>query len=288
MFARLVEKIRRGWRLAKMAFRVLMTDKKLLLFPLFSFYALVLVLASFLVPLLLSTDFMDMIRQQNGRNLNNVTSNVLAYVLLFAFYFCNYFVIVFFNSALVACVLVRFSGEEPTLGDGFGAAFSRLPQILLWALLSASVGVLLKIISDRSPKVGKIVADLLGVVWGVMTYFVVPVLVVEKVGPFQAVKRSCKIMRKTWGETLVSNFGIGLIMFFLFLAALVPLFLCLIIGGVAVIIGLVISVTLILLLSLVSSALDTIIVAALYQYAALKETPRGFKEGVLSNAFAEV
>ena len=36
------------------------------------------------------------------------------YGFLFAFYFCNYFVIVFFNAALVSCALIRFNGGEPT------------------------------------------------------------------------------------------------------------------------------------------------------------------------------
>src|SRR5437870_9625977 len=114
-------------------------------------------MVSFLLPLIWSDAFLNI----NG--INGAASNVVYYLLLFAFYFCNYFVIVFFNSALIACVLIHFDGEHPTLGDGFRAAFSRLPQIFLWALVSATVGLTLKIIQERSEKLGKIVAALLGI-----------------------------------------------------------------------------------------------------------------------------
>jgi hypothetical protein len=269
-----------------MAFGVLRDDKKLLVFPLISFLCLLLVLATFLIPLLANQDFRDLLMQRNGKNFNNLTSNVLYYAILFAFYVCSYFVIIFFNCALVACVILRFNGEDPTPDDGLRAAFSRLPQIFMWALVSATVGIVLKIISDRSEKVGKIVADLLGTAWGIMTYFVVPVLVVEKVGPFKAIKRSCSVLRKTWGESFVANFGIGFIMWLLFLVSLLPLILCSFLGWPAVLVGLGITLFLIFMLSLVSSAVHVIIVAALYQYAAMKEPPTEyFKEATLRNAF---
>jgi hypothetical protein len=279
------ERMARGWRLGMTAFGVLRTDKKLLVFPLLSSLALLLILASFAVPLVSSDWFKNLI-DGNGQNARDAAQNVLFYLIVFAFYFCNYFVIVFFNSALVACALMRFNGEEPTLGDGFRAAFSRLPQIFAWSLVSATVGVVLKIIEDRSEKVGQFVAGLLGMAWGIMTYFVVPVLVVEKVGPIEAIKRSCAVLRKTWGESLVSNFGVGLILFVLFLLALVPLLLGIVIGGPAVIAGLVLTVALVLLLSLISSAVHTIIIAALYQYAAQDRAPEQFDADTLQGAFS--
>src|SRR6266436_444170 len=136
------ERIERGWRLAMTAFGVLRTDKKLLVFPLLSGIALVIVCASFLLPLVAS----DTLRQLLDNNGQNATTaqKVGALALAFAFYFCEYFIIVFFNSALVACALMRFNGDEPTLGDGFRASMNRLPQIVAWALVSATVGVILR------------------------------------------------------------------------------------------------------------------------------------------------
>src|SRR5262249_54953434 len=197
---------------------VLRTDKQLIVFPILSGICCLLVLLSFVLPFVLSPQLLNLVDNQ----VNQGQVPWWGYVVAFAFYFCNYFVIVFFNSALISCALMRFNGLEPTLGDGFKAAAARLPQILAWALVSATVGVLLKIIENSSEKVGQFIAGLLGLVWGVLTYFVVPVLVVEKLGPIDAIKRSAAILRKTWGESLVANLGIGLIMMVLFLVALLP------------------------------------------------------------------
>jgi hypothetical protein len=221
-----------------------------------------------------------------GQGAGQAANDVVWYLVLFAFYFANYFVIVFFNAALVSCALARFNGLEPTIGDGLRAAAGRLPQIFAWALVSATVGVILKVIEDRSEKVGQIVVGLLGAAWGIMTYFVVPTLVVERLGPVDAVKRSVSLMKKSWGESLVANFGAGLLIFLMFLVALVPLIIGAVIGGVALAIGGIVTLLLIILVSLISSAVNTIIVAALYEYASYEKTPDGFDVDLLHGAFA--
>src|SRR5206468_4089381 len=138
-----------------------------------------LVLASFAVPLV--------VLYANGTidpDRNNGQVPVWVWPVTFAYYFCSYFVIIFCNSALVSCALMRFNGQETSIGAGFQAAFARLPQILAWSLVSATVGVLLKVIESAHEKVGEFISAILGTAWTVLTYFVVPVLVVEKLGPF--------------------------------------------------------------------------------------------------------
>jgi hypothetical protein len=269
------DRIAMGWRLGMTALGVLKSDKKLLVFPLLSGIGCLLVLISFAAPLYFSQRFRDLVDGQQG------VDDPLWYVLLFAFYVVNYFVIIFFNSALM-----RFNGMEPTIGDGLRAAAGRLPQILAWSLVSATVGVILKFIEDRSDKFGQVVAGLLGMAWGIMTYFVTPLLVVEKLGPVDAVKRSCALMKKAWGESLAANFGAGLLIFLMFLAALIPAFLGGMIGGVAAIVGITLTVLLVILVSLISSAVNTIIVSALYQYAANERAPDEFDVDLLRGAFA--
>lgn len=279
MFSRLAN----GWELAKESFHVLRLDKELLIFPLLSGLACLAVLASFALPIW-DSRYAEMVL-----NDQRAPEDPIAYLLLFAFYFANYFVIVFFNSALVACAVIRLQGNNPTLGDGFRAAADRLPQILGWALVCATVGVVLKVIESRSERAGKIAAGLLGMAWSISTYFVVPVLVVERAGLIHATKRSLSILRKTWGEALSANFGIGIITFLLCL----PL-IALMIGGFVAIsagqtaLGAVLAslgVLSLLLLSLVSSAVNAIILAALYVYAATGEVPRHFDPSLLDHAF---
>jgi len=165
---------------------------------------------------------------------------------------------------------------------------SRLPQIFAWALVSATVGVILKIIENAHEKVGEIVSAILGTAWTIMTYFVVPVLVVENVGPFHAISRSMQILRKTWGESLAGHMRIG---FFILLLCLPGILLC-VLGFVMlathVLIGaLILGMGLVYLISctVISSALDVIFLSAVYQFAANQQVAPGFDARVLERAF---
>ncbi len=142
------------------------------------------------------------------------------YGFLFLYYYCNYFVIVFFNSALVSYVVMRMNGDHPSVGDGFRAALARWPLIAGWALIAATVGFLLKIIEDRSDKVGQIVAALLGGAWAMVTFLVIPVLVVEQKNPFSALKESTVLLKQTWGERIMMNFSFSTISFLLMIPAI--------------------------------------------------------------------
>jgi hypothetical protein len=132
------------------------------------------------------------------------------------------------------------------------------------------------------------VAGLLGMGWAAVTYFVVPVLVVEKVGPVEAVKRSFSVLRRTWGEALTANFGIGIITFLMSLVGVIPLILGVVmlssggfLGGLLIGLG----IFWLLLVSLVSSALNAIVIAALYLYAAEGTVPKHFDDGLFRHAF---
>src|SRR5690606_34767964 len=149
-------------------------------FPLMSGIACILVLVSFLAPLW-GTGFLDpFLEEELNPGGVDTYHQVVGAVVLFAYYFVNYFVIIFFNSALISCAIIRFKGGNPNLGDGFAAATSRLPQIAGWAAVAATVGVILRIIESRSERAGEIVAGLMGMAWSIVTYFVVPIIVVER------------------------------------------------------------------------------------------------------------
>jgi Family of unknown function (DUF6159) len=275
------EKIGNGWDLMKSSARVLREDTSLLLFPVVSGIACLIVVASFALPLFLTGAY------RIDENTRQLTHNPIAYAVLLLFYFCNYFVIIFFNSALVSCAIIRFKGGTPTLSDGFQAAVSRLPQILAWSLVSAFVGVALKALESRSEKVGAFISGLLGLAWSIATFFVVPVIVIERAGPFEAVRRSMSILRRAWGEAFVGNQGIG---FFAFIAAVVacaPAALGFAVGsGVAIAIGIAITAFLEIGLAIVSAALHTILLGALYVYAAEGRIPYAFDGTVLQAACA--
>jgi hypothetical protein len=202
-------------------------------------------------------------------------------------------VIVFFNSALVACAIGRFRGNEPTIGDGLRVAVARIPQIVAWALLSATIGVILKAIESTSEKAGQFVSGLLGMGWSIVTFFVVPILVMEKASPFDAVKRSTALLKKTWGEALGAHCSSSLVFFVVFLLALIPLLafgalaVLALSAGHVILAGFAIAavVVVVILISLVSSALSTIVLASLYLYAAEGTVPNAFDAELLEGAF---
>ncbi|MDE0862855.1 MAG: DUF6159 family protein [Rubripirellula sp.] len=280
-----------GFSLAKQSMGVLRTDKQLIMFPLLSGICCLMVMASFAVPLLMvggGAELLAEAEQEGQAGENAAMQNPLYLVCLFLFYFVNYFVVVFFNSALIACAVKRFYGGTPTIGEGIKASMARLPQIAGWALVSASVGLLLRVIEGRSERLGAIISSLVGMAWSALTYFVVPVLVVEKAGPITAVKRSASILKESWGESMGASMGIGFVVFL----AMIPCF-GLIAGGAFLInvmapLGIaliVLGVLAVLVVSLVSSALSAIAQAAVYIYGANGDTPDGFETESLGAAF---
>ncbi len=115
------------------------------------------------------------------------------------------------NAALVAGALIRLRGGDPTLADGFRAAVSRLPQILAWTLVSATVGMLLKM-ADRKADAGRAwLSACSGVAWSVATFFVVRGTGRREGRSWDALKRSAKVISDSWGEAFVADLGIGLI-----------------------------------------------------------------------------
>jgi hypothetical protein len=276
------DRISNSFELARSSWDVLRRDKKFVVFPIASAIGCTLVLATFALPLAVVALRGGMQMQANGH------PPWWTYIVAFAFYFCNYFVIVFCNAALISCALMSFAGEEPTLGDGFRAAGARMPQILAWALVSATVGVVLKAIENAHERGGEIISAILGTAWTVVTFFVVPVLVVEKVGPFDAIRRSIDLLKRTWGEALVGHWGLGLFMFLLMLPGFLAFGLAFAVLSVSVPAGvglIVLAIVYLLACGAISSAMNTIFLAALYQYASYKTVPLGFDRHIIEGAF---
>jgi len=274
------DRIGRSIELAKASFRVLRADKELLLFPLVSFFVLIIVSISFIVPSLALGVFTDAARGQ---------VSIASYVLAFLFYVVCYTVIFFFNTALVGAALIRLDGGDPTLRDGFRIAFSHLPQIIVYALIAATVGMILRWISERAGIIGQIVAGIIGFAWSVATFLVVPVLVVEKVGPIAAIKRSASLLRQTWGEQLIGNFGLGIVFGLLIILVLLAggalAFLAFQVSGTLALVTVLAMLLIVGIIALVGSALSGIFTASLYRYATKGDGGQMFRTETLQGAF---
>lgn len=283
-------KMSRGWEFAKISYGILWDHKQLVIFPIFSGIALIIVLASFLLPLW-QFGTLDQLNAFLDDEAGTNDVSPLTYALAFFFYFVNYFVIIFFNTALSACAMKVCAGEAPTIGYGLSIAMKRLPQIIAWSLLSATVGLLLRIIENAYEKAGVIIAAIIGTAWTVLTYFVVPVLVVEGTGPFKSVGQSVKTLKDTWGEAVMGNFSMGFITFIIALP-LYLVFCVLIFLGISnnalplTVLGIIGLVAAILVVAVISSASDVVFRSLLYNYATGRTIPEEVDESMFEAAFA--
>src|SRR5690349_9470567 len=181
--ATMFQRIGRGWEMAKASWSVVKLHPKLLLLPVFSGIAFLALIA------VVGASVFAGAQSDYVRHLGETVRHdkPVVYAAFFAFYFACTFIIVFFNAALVYCALESFAGKEPSLRKGLATAAGRLPQILAWSFVAATVGLLLNalenFLKDKLGFLGALLGGLGEIAWSAVTYFVVPVLVVDGVGP---------------------------------------------------------------------------------------------------------
>lgn len=274
-------KFSRTWQLMGASWQMLKQDKGLIVFPIISGAAMLVIMALFAMPMFATLG-------ANPHAFDHVNGSPEMYFGLFVFYFLASFVVIFFNSALIACVLNRIDGGQPTIGFGLRFAWQRLPQIFGWALLTSSVGMLLRMLEEKVGFIGRIVIGLLGMAWSVTAFLVVPVLVAEGTGPIESYKRSVEMLRRTWGEQIIGNMGFGLIFALFGIVPAAVLFLVAIkLGPAAIVVVGALLIVYLVLLGLVQATLQTIYQAAIYCYAATGEAPAGFDNQLVAEAFRE-
>lgn len=261
-----------GWSMTKMSLRIIARNKRLLLFPVLSGVFILAILASFVGVMFL-----------NG---SLFTPNIdIPFIAFWAvFYFVSFFIAIFFNVALVSCAMKELDGERTTLSYGIAQARLRIKPILGWALLAATVGLILKAVQERSGLLGRIVIGLIGAAWAITTYFVIPVIAFEGLGPFASIKRSLGLLRGTWGDAAIANIGMGLIFGLAALAGLIPVILAFVLGGITI--GLVVLLAVIVywvVLGILASAASGILRASLYRFATTGKVVEGFPDQVLRN-----
>lgn len=268
----------RSWQMVRHSAVILRQDRELMVFPLLSSIAAFLVLVSF-IPLFdpgaTTTD------EQNP-------INIIALGLL---YLAEYFVMFFFNTALVGAAMIRMDGGDPTVSDGLRIAWSKVGQIFGYAMIAATVGVLLRAIGERFGMLGRLIAGLFGVAWTVASFLAIPVLVSRDIGPLDAVRESASLLKRTWGENVISNAGIGLVFMLVYVLAfaVVGIMVSLVFttGNMALILGIIIvSVVGLILIGLLQAALQGIFSAVLYRFATDGQDTGGFSADALTRAFA--
>ena len=272
----------RSKQLAGSSWAVLKQDKELMVLPLISGIASLLIAASFLVPIFLSAHTTDAFGN------DDVKFGPPQYGLLFLMYVVLAYITIFFKTALLCGADERMKGGNPTIASALGGAGKRAGAILPWAVVSATVSVVLRAISERSGLVGRIVIGFVGMAWTVVTFLVLPVLVFEGVGVGDSIKRSTQLLKHTWGENLIVTGGIGLFSMLLVLPAIAVIALGATSGSVPVIavtVGL--GVLWIVAVTCWSNAMTSIFQVALYRYATEGQAPAAFAQAELGTAFTQ-
>jgi hypothetical protein len=257
----------------KTSLGVLRKDKEIMIFPVLSFLACAIILVSFFVGFW----FLGLPSFE--------TNQWLWVISMFLIYFVLFFIVIFFNTAIIACANIRLNGGDPTVADGLRIATQNIGRILIWALISATIGMILQAIRERGGWVGKIVAGIFGIAWTYVTFFIIPVLIYEKKGIGSSIRRSASLFKQTWGETLIGSFGFGIIFFLLALLGVLPIILGYLLGSITgLIVGIVIAFFYWAFIGVVASATNGIYVAALYQFATKKQLPQDFDTSLIPPA----
>lgn len=279
----------RSWQITKLSFSVINKDRELLGFALLSFVFSAIFSISMIAPSVLP----DLIYGEATLQ----TLEIYQYVIIFLTYFGLAFIATFFNVCVVYTSKVRFEGGNATFGESMRFAMSRVGLIARWSVLSASVGLILNALERVASSFGKageilarIIIGLMGAAWSIATIFVVPILVYDGLGPIEAVKKSMRAVKETWGENIVKSLGLGLMTFFAFL----------LVGGLSIgltivltnqfemtglIAGAAIGACLLLFTGLVFKVAGVIFSTALYVYANEQIVAADFDESIITGAF---
>ena len=265
-------RIRNSWELAKSSWRVIQADRELLVLPVISGIASMIVGASFLVPLVVAGGF---------------GGDTGSYVVLFLMYVALAYVTIFFNTALISATHERLNGGDPTLSSALAGARARAGKILPWAIVSATVSIILRAIEERAGALGRVIAGFAGMAWTVVTFLVLPIIVIEGIGVTDAVKKSGELFRRTWGENLAAQVGFALLGFAAVVPGIALIVATAMVGGGVLVAGILIGVLWMIAVAVVLSAMSVVFQTALYHFAVDGEVPSAyFSNEVMASAFA--
>lgn len=269
-------------QLIRESLAVLRQDPELIWFPIISGSVSLVILGSFAWPMY----------QKYGQA---GPTGVDSYLYIFLFYLLSYFIVNFFNTGLITCVALRFQGKNPTFSDGWKNAVRHIGPIFLWSLLAATVGMILRALENRSGLIGRIVTSIIGMVWSLLTYFVVPLLVLENFSVPHAIRRSGELFKQTWGENVIGNVSIGLVFMLLMLAGigvsgLIIVAAISLAGATGLVTGIIIGAVILMVLyaivlGILQTTLQGIFNAALYIYTQTGTVMPGMSEELVWGAF---
>jgi hypothetical protein len=272
-------RMQRSWALAKASWAVLKSERGLVWLPILSF------LASVAVAGVIAVAVWATLGKDTGINGDEYSTNIATWALAAVAYVGVAFVQTYFLAALCSGANDRLQGRDTTIGNALAVANTRLHRILPWALVSATVSIIMEAIEERLGFLGQIIAGIIGAAWNVVTFLTVPIIVFEDAGPVTALKRSGHLLRQTWGENVMAQIGLGLIGLVAFLPGLLVGGIGIAAGGAIAVLLIAVAVLYLAIAASVVAALSGIYRTALYRYAVDGEVPSAFAGTDMEHAF---
>jgi hypothetical protein len=266
----------RTWDLYKRSFDVLCADAEIILFPIMSAFSAIVLAAGFFFPL-----------SRTGvlKSLGDRTAGWDIYAIMFAWYYLHYFIIIFFNSALVGCANIRLSGGNPNVRDGLRIAVRHWKRIASWTLLASTIGLILDSLRGRGSRmITKLLLAGAGLAWNLVTYLIVPVIVLEDRTAYGSMERSAELFKKRWGEGVAGSFGFGVLNLLLLVPGLLLAWLLFTLDRALAVITVI---WYIVILAAISSAVKGIFTVVLYRYASSGDLPYGFSDRLIDSALGQ-
>jgi uncharacterized protein DUF6159 len=278
------DRLRFGWHLGVISLSVVAKDKTLMLFPILSGGSSLVLIAAFMFGV--GPDEISALVSKTADAKSAAEIPFAVYAMTFLGYFGLFFITVYFNVALLGAARLSIGGKDTSFADGVSIANDHMGQIIAWALISGTVGLVLNIL-EANDKIGRIVAALIGTAWTVVSYFVIPVMIFEDEGPIAAIGRSTRIMRDTWGENIGAQFGLGLTMFAVIFVSGAFFVLTTILIPSSAILTVPLLMLVVLAVGLMGTTAKSVLMVGLYQFAVDGEAPGAFGTGELEQAFGD-
>ena len=276
-----IGRMRASFLLFKETFRFFWADKEMIWVPVITGFFQLFIIGACGVALVLSGFSVDEEVEQ--------TLTGVQYVYILLMYIMCAFTIAYSQATITHIVYTRVHGGDATLWQGLKIAGSHVGALFIWASITSTVGILLRMVAERSQLLVRILIALLGAMWSVLTYFVVPAIVIDGMSPVTAIGHSGNVFKRTWGETFITNISLGfafIIPIFVLIFVLIGFHVLVGIGPISFLISLGVFSFSIIVIILLSSVLDSVLRTLLYVYASEQVVPHNFNRELLESILA--
>lgn len=292
-------KFKKSFMLTKASWNTLMLDKELLALPVIGMAMSLIILAMagaviYVNPMGVLFNAPD--AYNAAEIIGGYSIKPLGYLGIVVIGLCISIISTFVSASVIYGALQRFKGNDPTIKSCLLASKQRAGSLAIFSLFSYTIGLIISEIANRIPYVGDtVVSWLAGAAWGIASFFAIPTIIGsdKPVGPIAATKSSFAIMRKIWGESLVSTVAIGIIEMIAVLVYVIAAI------NITVLVATLPSSSYILapliaaaifglfVIFLTFSVLEALLKAALFHYATTGESPVTFNQQLLRQAFTQ-